>query len=412
MSTLLAETTDAISVSDRSRKESSFLPSVVAFVAAFGRIVFGMTLCFLHLTSIVAVGWTFRLMRRRIYRGFWKASPLRDEIPFETFVSERPELDVPSRVVPRWFAVERISERIERPKSNGASPGALRRFFRIPAAMLGGLAINVKTGVVALACTYILTGPACLLWLGSWYDGWNNSFNKGYEQAFVGPMTGILGVVLFITAMLHVPLAWAHLAATGDARAFFAFGFVRKLARSRPLGTVLLALFISLATLPVSIARAAPSFFVNDNFPYFATAPFEEIVAFTQRFNLFTGGIAFLCFVLAHLAAGRHYRKSLLALLTREPSVANEFHPRLARVLGDLSLLPEGSARRRHPLVRVVFGTWRWTWNFVLGLALIFLWFTVAAQVYVVAFINFRPGVVWLNQPVLHMPSLHFEPTP
>ena len=410
--TTFVESPVELSVTVTPRRVSSLFPSIVAFVAAFGRIVFGMALCFQHLTSIVVVGWTFRLMRRRIFRGFWKESPIRDEIPFETFLDERPELDVPFRVVPRWFAVERIADRIERPKFNGESPGLFRRFFRIPPAFLGGLAINVKTGVVALACTYILTGPACLLWLGSWYDGWNNSFNKGYEQAFVGPMTGILGVVLFITAMLHVPLAWAHLAATGDARAFFAFGFIRKLARSRPLGTVLLALFVSLATLPVSIARAAPSFFVNDNFPYFATAPFEEIVAFTQRFNLFTGGIAFLCFVLAHLAAGRLYRKSLLALLTRDPSVANELHPRLARVLGDLSLLPEGSARRRHPLVRVVFGTWRWTWNFVLGLALILLWFTVIAQIYISTFINFRPGVVWFNQPVLHMPSLHFEPTP
>ena len=118
----------------------------------------------------------------------------------------------------------------------------------ISAAALGGLAANARMGVKALACTYVLVGPDCFLWFAVWYDGWNNSFNKGYEQAAVGPLTGLLGAALFLAAMLYVPMAWAHLAATGDPRAFFEFGFVRKLIRQRLGAMTLYAAVFSLAT--------------------------------------------------------------------------------------------------------------------------------------------------------------------
>ena len=236
------------------RKRPSIPRAFAAFLVALGRIAFGALLCFHYLTSIIVVGWTFRLMRRRILIGFWKASPARDDIPFESFAEHCLDIDVPLAPFRVGSPLNDSSIGSHAPSRTADRPASFGNCFEFRGA-LGGLALNIKTGVVALVCTYILTGPACLLWLGSWYDGWNNSFNKGYEQAYIGPLTGILGIALFITAMLHVPLAWAHLAATGDARVFFSFGFIRKLARSKPLGTVLLALCVSLATLPITITR-------------------------------------------------------------------------------------------------------------------------------------------------------------
>ena len=72
---------------------------------------------------------------------------------------------------------------------------------------MASFVLNVKLGVGAIFNTWVLTLPACGLWLFAWYDGWNNSFTKGYEQAGVGPGTELLGVGLFIAAMLYVPMA-------------------------------------------------------------------------------------------------------------------------------------------------------------------------------------------------------------
>ena len=63
---------------------------------------------------------------------------------------------------------------------NGRPTGRLAR-------AVGGLAANIRSGLMALSALLAWTLPFTLLWLGAWWAGWENSFNKGYEQAFVGP---------------------------------------------------------------------------------------------------------------------------------------------------------------------------------------------------------------------------------
>ena len=75
--------------------------------------------------------------------------------------------------------------------------------------------------------------PVGALWLLSWWGGWQNSFHKGYEQAWVGPVVGLLGIGLFLPVMTYVPLAQARQAATGSWRAFWDLSLIRRLARAR-----------------------------------------------------------------------------------------------------------------------------------------------------------------------------------
>src|SRR3954470_13942028 len=90
-----------------------------------------------------------------------------------------------------------------------------------------------------------------------WEFGWFNSINRWYEQYLIGPGSFLLGMLLFILAMFYVPMAQAHQAATGQARAFFDFRFVRRLVRARLLAYVGLAILMWLASAVLTFAVLA-----------------------------------------------------------------------------------------------------------------------------------------------------------
>jgi hypothetical protein len=113
--------------------------------------------------------------------------------------------------------------------------------------------------------TWALTLPACLLWWFGWYDGWNNSFNKGYEQAAVGPLISLLGIAWFITAMFYVPLAQARQAVTGEWRSFYQFRLIWKIVRDRWVYCVLLAVLYALLSVPLSVLKTSPMFWMHSS---------------------------------------------------------------------------------------------------------------------------------------------------
>src|SRR5205807_965359 len=130
---------------------------------------------------------------------------------------------------PRWFVRERLRTAIDQPTRGGTPPGALRKVGRALSLPWYSLWLNFKTGLAGLFCTYLLTGWGCLLMLFSWEFGWFNSINRYYEQSLIGPGSFFLGLLLFILAMFYVPMAQAHQAAPGQARALFALRFVSRL---------------------------------------------------------------------------------------------------------------------------------------------------------------------------------------
>ena len=336
----------------------SWLGKPVRLAGLLIRLAIGGLLCFHPLLAIIPVGWTHRLMRRRIWRGWW------DSVPFD----ERPELNqamrelgldvVPGRT-PRWLLSERFRETLNRPYHDGQEPGFLRKLARLPGALTGSLRKNLGYGVSTLACTYALTLPGCFLWWAAWYDGWNTSFNKGYENSSVGAITWFAGSVLFIAAMMYVPMAWAHHAATGDARAFFQFGVVTRLIRKRLGATVLFAACFALACAPIIVMRALPAFLPQMMGLDLESASPEKIQGIANNVILGTGMTAFLLYVLVHLFAARLYRPAVLKLLSEDPAALETLPPVLKDGLIRLGLVSEVHGRLRHPLIRVVVGTAR-----------------------------------------------------
>ena len=370
-------------------------------------IAIGIALCARQWTSVLVVGWTFRMMRRSIYRGWWKRSPVRSAVRFEDLEATAPSSEFPRASTPRWIVAENFHEIINRPRSDGAAASRFRKLVRLPAALTGGLRANLRSGARALACTYLITIPGCFLWLAAWYDGWNNSFNKGYEQSAVGPLTGILGNVMFMLAMMYLPMAWSHVAATGDVRSFFQFGYIVRLARTRLGGSIVYAVSFAILSFPVMIFHALPTFLSQSE--RMESASPELINRTVQIYAFSTAIYVFIAYIITHRLAARLYRSATTRLLANEPDLVDRLHPVIYKVLEELALLPSGTPPRGRPIVEAVIKTGRRGKNAILWTAAFVVWFAVVAQIFIGQFFNYQPVAGWLNQPLVHLPSVYFS---
>ena len=381
--------------------------SVLVSAMKVVRALVGIALCAHQVGAVVVVGWTFRLMRLRILRGLWITRRIGDET-FAEF-AERHWADAPRGATPRFFASEHWRERVARPTNSGRTPSFLRRGYRALTGLFGAFARNAWWGVLATLATFALTGPGLLLIWGAWEYGWNNSFHKGYELAFVGPFAGALGMAMFAAAMFHVPMAWAHMAACGDPRAFFHRRVVARLARAKLAAMTLYALAFALLTLPATAMWCARAF-VTQIDPTLEAATPSEITAFCTQYAQWCAVYLFLAFVASHLLIAKIYRSALIATLARDPSFASELPPRLAVMLAALGYVPDAAPGPRGTVARIVLGTGGRAFRVGLWVASVLLWGSVAAQLFLDEFFVYHEYLAWLNPPLIHLPSLYLGP--
>lgn len=173
---------------------------------------------------------------------------------------------------------------------------------------LGGLAANMRAGVLALVALMVWTLPFTLLWLGAWWAGWENSFNKGYEQAAVGPATFLTGWFLAALILPMLPLVLAHLAVEDRLAAAFELRRLRSLVAQAGWRIPALSLVTSAFALPFLGARAlitlAPAIWpgVEDLSP-------EAVAAVQGQITLGLAALAFAAaFGLRWLATGVYLR--------------------------------------------------------------------------------------------------------
>ncbi|MEW4567260.1 DUF4013 domain-containing protein [Tautonia sp. JC769] len=346
-------------------------------------------------------------MRVRILEG-WRRQPTSAGAIPRHAGNNPPDEPAPPGRLPRWLLSERFRDTLVRKAPDASPPTRLRVLCRLPGALTESLRDNLRWGVMASLCTLILTYPACVLWLGSWYDGWNNSFAKGYENALVGLQAGLFAHLLFVGAMLYVPMAWAHLAASGQFRAFFQFRLIARLVWSKGWAVAGFAAVFSLATIPVMVLRSAPFAFVLANPDAWARAEPAEVLRVIQRYQLAAGIYLFPTYVLLHLLTARLYRAALVKTLTEHPELSGSLPDSLRTLLSESR--PTPGAHPRHPVLQKVRWGAQSTSNLFGVLAAAILWFTVIAQIYVGQFLNYIPWAGWLNQPLIHIPCLQVIP--
>ncbi len=350
------------------------------------RALVGALLCQVLPLSVIAVGWTQRLMQRQTL-AVWHRERNAGTGDFARFTREDPATAGLAEP-PSWLLAAR--------------PGSG------PRARFGGLRANARLGLAAACNVWALTLPGCVLWLFAWHAGWNNSFHQGYEQSFVGPALGWLGVVLFVAAMLYVPMAQARQAATGSFRAFYDFRLVWRLARRRWASTLRLAALYALFSVPVMALKTAPIAF--DRLPGYPEWSDEQALEILGIFFFWAGLFVFVAYVLLRRSAARIYATAVLDGIRAgaiEPEQLGAFE-RVA--LSRLDLLGSEQPRRRSAALRAVRGATRWTARTAAVGITAALWFAFVAQIFVSEFLNHHPALGWLNQPLVQLPFFRYLP--
>jgi hypothetical protein len=373
------------------------------------RLLVGGLLCTSYPGSIVATGWTYRWMQALVLRGWWRQSRFRgigfqscqpesrqdwNPIPrgarhgsFEEFCAALgPDAPVPH---PRWFAEDR------------PAAGTVARGIRVLALPVAALWRNFRTGVTALACTYAVTAPGCLLLVAAWELGWLNAFQPGRSPAPPVALVALAGSLLFCAAMCYVPMAQAHQAATGDWRAFFDHRFVGRLIEARLPAYVGLTALLVLASLGLEALRTWTPGMANGS--ALEDAGDLEAASALRRYLLVCCLLAlFPALVVVRGAAAVVYRSAVLEALRRGLVTRGDLHPTLAGWLDRLDLPIAAAARPERPRRR---GGRAGLYGLLFG-----LWLVLVAGVHAAELLNYHPIVGLMNRVLVQFPC--FDCTP
>lgn len=379
------------------------MQKIMKIVMAVWKVFVGAILCQAWPTSILAVGWTYRAMQRRALRVWTKHSPLSESN--KTALAQSDPLFLAHVTWPNWFVQPRGLRR-----TAGAVVGLRARARRAIGVAGASLGENLRLGFLAIFNTTVVMILPAGLWQFGWYSGWDNSFNKGYEQYYVGMALSWTGVMLFLAAMLFLPMAQARQAATGDWRAFYHFRTIWAITRNAPVRTVLLAAAYSLASLPIAIALGLP-FFIEQFAPQSASFTDSEMLQYLRTYYFRLGVYGFVAYVFVRWIAAGWYARTVVELLhtgrlKQEALAGAERH-----ALRALQLDHSGEATRLHPAIAVTLAVSRPAWRAAVLTGAVLIWFTFIAQIYVREFIVYHPYQGFLNQPLVQLPWFRYIPS-
>lgn len=258
---------------------------------------------------------------------------------------------------------------------------------------VSALGTNLRRGLRTSLGIGLYTWPIGALWWFAWRYGWDASFFKSYENAHLGPLMGVLGLLSFASVMLFVPLAAARAALIDDRRAFLQPGLLLRLAVQRPFEAAGVAAAHLVASGPFTVMWIAPVLIVAAR-PELAAAPVEDAAAWLRRYYLFWGVLAVPVVLGLRILAARWYGRALRDAAAVGSVGAEELHAE------ELARVEVGTAVRRplrwalvSPVLAVAFG----------------LWMAVGATPFVGAFFHYR-DIGWFNQPLVQVPWFRYMP--
>ncbi|MCX7289279.1 MAG: DUF4013 domain-containing protein [Rhodobacterales bacterium] len=174
---------------------------------------------------------------------------------------------------------------------------------------LGGLAANVRAGLMTLTALLVWTLPFTLLWLGAWWAGWENSFNKGYEQAFVGPSVFLLGALIAAVVVPALPVMLAHLATEDRLAAAFEVRRLRSVIAQAGWRIPALAVLLVVLAFPFTAARGLTTT-ATDWAPWIEDLSPQALADLQGWISLSLAAMAFFTAWIARALAVRVYSRS------------------------------------------------------------------------------------------------------
>lgn len=367
------------------------------------RFAIGVLLTATPVTAVVVAGWVQRRMQRAAYLQWWRiAGQAGNEAAFLQALAEiDPALAVPES--PRWLGHEQ-----PRRHYTTRSAGGLRgRIAGALGAMTASLWENFRGGLALLLHTFAVTLPATLLWAFSWRYGWDNSFNFGYEQSVIGPSLGVTGVVLFIAAMIYVPMAQAHMAAARSWRAFYDVRLVARVIRRKWGALLVLTALYFLFSLPILALKILIAYL---DAPEGSALTNAEFASLQDTRYLAMGIVGLFGYLVLHGYAARIFASGLAAALREGTVLPEELAPTVRRVFAGFGLLQSANHIAEHPARRFVRQSSERS-AYVAAMAVtLLIWFGVVAQIYVGQFMVYVPLRGWVNQPMIHAPWFNYTP--
>ena len=230
-----------------------------------------------------------------------------------------------------------------------------------------GLWARIKFGAAGTLTLASLTLVPGILWASAWHAGWDNSFNKGYEQAAVGPLTGLTGVAFFLLIMPYLQIAQSQHAATGDWRSFYRIRENLKIWSGAPISAALLPVLYALAGLPIFLLFALPLFLPQ--MTNYADATDGEVLERLQAWY-FLGGAMFVVLLFSV--------KRVVVWVYLRAAAATPHHTRLRLFVC-------------YPIVAA-------------------LWLFVVAELFIGQFLNYHGPQGWLNLPLIQLPWVNRIP--
>jgi len=251
------------------------------------------------------------------------------------------------------------------------------------ARVLGGLASNIRAGILFLIGVSIWTLPLMLAWLGAWWAGWENSFNKGYEQADIGPMIWLAATLVLLPILAHIPLMLAHAASEDRLGAMFELRRIQSLGIAAGWRLPALAFLSVLGALPFLGLRTAPVF-IEGIVPGFADMTGPERLQVAQGLVLFTGFAAFT------IAAYLRWRAACIYAAAASRAAQ---HPRF------FLLWEDHPAAMQRPVKKAPSMSASFLWRSLACL----IWAVLPIMIVIGQFMNYS-WVGWLTHPVIGLP--------
>lgn len=367
------------------------------------RIFVGTIFGYSPLLAVAVVGWTYRLMQRAALKAWFRRAEVEGLGSFHDFLAENESTREHVRL-PNWVVAPDFIANVRRGPDAGKSK--LKFYAGLP---IASLKQNLKLGIQGLFNTWVVTIPACSLWLFSWYAGWNNSFHKDYEQAWVGPVTGLSGVALFIAAMFYVPMAQARQAVTGDWKTFYDYRLIRRLAKKEWPACVVLAGCYAALSFPLMVMRIIPGFFDAMN-PNFASLSEAEILQTAKNYYFWVCLVGFIAYIALRIIASRIYARAVVGGIRDGVVQEEELAPFERENLRRAGLLYRFERGERHAIIRAIGWSGTRMGRIAGGVAAALLWFAFVAQIYVLEFFYYHPFLGFMNQPLVQLPWFYYVP--
>ena len=353
--------------------------------------------CQTLVTSILALGWSYRWVRHRVSQRLFRFSPMAEKTTWQQFASKLESL-TPVRDTPNLF------------RRQPGIPSPNHSVFKCIHSWLHAGWLNFRVGLGGILTTWVLTLFPCVMWAYAWYTGWHISFTKMYEESATGFSLGFSGLLLFTAIMLYLPSAQARHAFTNDWRSFFDWRFVSALLWRRPLQLFLLAIGYVIVNFVLTLFKALPTFFTTIN-PTLATLPALEALEFLNQYYFYTGAIAFLLFLALRTIGGNIYSSALREMWcqsTLKPEAFNRQEVRLFELLE----VSYGSRYQKPGLVRKLLGIpLKVSYRGAIVTLTVLVWSVFNFIPFVSEFANYYPVKGFLNQPLVQLPCFRYVPT-